>query len=217
MKKKKRGSNSKVCEERALQINTRWREGGGGARMSAYTHTHTKGVCAGLLVCTHSAGRKTGSSAVGSRNSGADQSPGGWHYGRSAIVYSPATSSYWQSEVSMWARECVCRNRLWDGKSLKIRRWKDRVCERKDTRLVSRCVCVCVCEPSTWQVNMGLSSVRFGSGILQVNTHSQSYMEYCTHTHSHTLGQADRKKKRKKKNWEHKHSNPKSLITKLHI
>lgn len=46
-----------------------------------WAHEEVIGVCVRVHVCVrgwqHSAGRKTGSTAVGSRNSGADQSSGG--------------------------------------------------------------------------------------------------------------------------------------------
>lgn len=128
-------------------------------------------MCVCVHAWQHSAGRKTGSTAVGSRNSGADQSSGGWHYGRSAIVYSPATSPFWQGRESMCA--CVCRQ-----KSLKIQSSEDRVWVREDTR----CVCVCLCTVS-WQTNMGLSSVSFGSCTFQAHIN----MHIFTHTQTKTL------------------------------
>lgn len=82
-------------------------------------HHKFKGVCMCVRAQQHSAGRKTGSTAVGSRIGGADQSSGGWHYGRSAIVYSLATSSFWQGKVSMCA--CVCVDSL---RQKRVRRYR---------------------------------------------------------------------------------------------
>lgn len=140
--------------------------------------------CARVRAWQHSAGRKTGSTAVGSRNSGADQSPGGWHYGRSAIVYSPATSPFWQSEVSMCACVCVRGGRVWDRKSWKIQSWRDRVWERKDTRPVYVCVCVSLylsLGRLMWAwVLSDLSVAHFR----QVHRHGHAGIQPCTHTHT---------------------------------
>lgn len=83
-------------------------------------------------------------------------------------------------------RACVLVYVCGDRRSLRQKEFEDTELEREGVREKRQraCVSVCVCAfvPFSWQANVGLWSVRFGSCTCQASAHAHSFILFCTLT-----------------------------------